>query len=251
MKIHVLNCATIQLYLPSIEVATCCLLVESSDGLMLVDTGLGTRDHIEPSRGVRVLKSLTRAFGLPEETAVNQITGLGYTPSEVRHIVITHLHVDHAGGLPDFPDATVHVFRTEFETAMSQGSLRRLVYIPDHWAHGPNWRVHDGERTIEWFGFPSLPVLELPRLRAQLVPLPGHTRGHCGVAVGDGSQWVLHCGDAVAMDALKTRPGSIAARMLGPHFPRLRVLSENDAVNVRLMPAHVRTSGIPALSSAG
>ena len=69
MNTHVLNCATIHLYLPPIEVATCCLLVESSDGLILIDTGLGTRDHSEPSTGLRILRRLTRAFGLPEETA--------------------------------------------------------------------------------------------------------------------------------------------------------------------------------------
>jgi glyoxylase-like metal-dependent hydrolase (beta-lactamase superfamily II) len=251
MNAHVLNCATIRLYLPPIEVASCCLLVESSDGLILVDTGLGTRDHSAPSAGLWILKGLTRAFGLLDETAVNQIAGLGYSPSEVRHIVMTHLHIDHAGGLGDFPSATVHLFKPELETAMSAGPLRGLAYVSDHWAHGPNWRVHEEQKAVDWFGFPSLPVVELADLDVLLVPLPGHTRWHCGVAVGDGSQWILHCGDAVALGALQTRPSSIAALPLGPHFPRLRELSENRAKTVLLMPAHVRTSRIPVLDSPG
>lgn len=250
MNVRVLNCATIRLYLPSIEVATCCLLVESSEGLILIDSGVGTQDHIKPAKSVRILKRLTRAFGSPEETAVKQITRLGYSPVEVRHIVMTHLHIDHAGGLPDFPGATVHVFRPEFETAMSAGALRGLVYNSDHWAHGPNWRVYDGANAIDWFGFRSLPVLEDSSLRVLLVPLPGHTRGHCGVAIGDESHWILHCGDAVAMDALQTKPGSLPARLLGPHFPQLHELTQCHAEKVRVMPAHVRANKVPVLSDA-
>lgn len=251
MDAHVLNCATIRLYLPAIEVATCCLLVESNDGLILIDTGVGTQDHFEPAKGMRIAKRLTRTFGSPEETAVNQIARLGYSPAEVRHIVMTHLHIDHAGGLADFPDATVHVFRTELETATSTGALRGLVYISDHWAHGPNWQVHDWANAIDWFGFQSLPALEDRSLKVLFVPLPGHTRGHCGVAVGDGSQWILHCGDAVAMDALQARPGSIPARLLGPHYPQLHDLAQHHAENVQLIPAHVRANKIPVLTSAG
>ena len=240
MKVHVLNCATIQLFLPAIEVATCCLLVESGESLILVDTGVGTQDHIEPTTRMRVLKKLTRAFGSVEEAAANQIARLGYSPTEVDHIVMTHLHFDHAGGLPDFPEATVHVFRTEFESAMSAGVLQGVVYCADHWAHGPNWRLHDEATAVKWFGFRSITVLEQSALKVLFVPLPGHTRGHCGVAIGGGSRWILHCGDAVAMDALKTRPGSIPARLLGPQFPQLHQLAQDHAEEVRLIPAHVR-----------
>ena len=250
MNVRVLNCATIRPYIPPIEVATCCLLAESDDGLILIDTGLGTKDHLEPAKVIRVLKRLSRAFGSLEETAVTQLAGLGHSPAEVRHIVMTHLHVDHAGGLPDFPDAVVHVFAAELETAMSAGALRGLVYISDHWAHGPKWLVHDGASTTDWFGFRVLPVLENSSIKVFLVPLPGHTRGHCGVLVGDGNQWLLHCGDAIAMDALRTRPGSIPARLLGLNFRRLHELAYH-VKEVQLIPAHVRADKLPVLSTAG
>jgi glyoxylase-like metal-dependent hydrolase (beta-lactamase superfamily II) len=250
MNVHLLNCATIRLYLPSIEVATCCLLVEGSEGLILVDTGVGTRDHFEPAWGMRIVKRFTHMFGSPEETAVNQVIRLGYSPAEVRHIVVTHLHLDHAGGLPDFPNATVHVFKTELETAISAGVLRGFFYISDHWAHGPNWRVHYGMTAVDWFGFRSMPVLDDPSVKVLLVLLPGHTRGHCGVAVGDGSNWVLHCGDTIAMDALEKEPGSVPARLLGPHFPQLHKLAQRHG-QVQLIPAHLRANKVPSLGIAG
>ncbi|WP_197673995.1 MBL fold metallo-hydrolase [Micromonospora narathiwatensis] len=47
----------------------------------------------------------------PHETAVRQIERLGHSPADVRHIVVTHLHRDHTGGLADFPAARVHPAR--------------------------------------------------------------------------------------------------------------------------------------------
>ena len=72
MEVHVQNCATMGLPFPRIDIATCCLLAESDGGLVLVDTGLGTRDYHDPARGVRALRRLTRTFGSPDQTAVSQ-----------------------------------------------------------------------------------------------------------------------------------------------------------------------------------
>src|SRR5689334_21613607 len=80
-----------------------CLLVETErDGLVLVDTGFGTRDvsgHSGLSRTFRTLAGPTLSH---DETAVAQVTALGYKPSDLKHIVVTHLDLDHAGGIGDF-----------------------------------------------------------------------------------------------------------------------------------------------------
>jgi glyoxylase-like metal-dependent hydrolase (beta-lactamase superfamily II) len=172
-----------------------CLLVEQADGLVLIDTGFGLDDM----RNTRQLGTIFNAFFSPQareaETAIEQVRALGHQPDDVRRIVVTHLDVDHAGGLPDFPGADVHVLARELDAAMSPGLLERERYVKAHWAHGPKWVRHDpdGDR---WLGFESVRVLGADD-DILLVPLYGHTRGHAGVAVkrADGS-WLLHCGDA-------------------------------------------------------
>ena len=171
-----------------------CLLIEADDGLVLVDTGYGIEDARNP-RQLGPSAKLTRARPSIEEAALTQVEGLGFAAGDVRHIVITHLDPDHSGGLPDFPDAEVHVFEPELRAAMNPGFRERPRYLAPHWRHGPNWVEHavDGD---EWKGFESVRVL--PHLDADvlLVPLPGHTAGQTGVAIDEGDGWLLHCADA-------------------------------------------------------
>jgi glyoxylase-like metal-dependent hydrolase (beta-lactamase superfamily II) len=175
-----------------------CLLVETRDGLALVDTGLGTAD-VEDPRG-RLGGAFSAIMGAPllrEETALAQVARLGFHRSDVRHLLPTHLDLDHAGGLSDFPDATVHLFEREHEAAYAPRSfLERERYRPMQLAHGPKWRlVETGGET--WFGFESVRAIGGTDDEVLIVPLVGHTRGHCGIAVrGEGGRWVLHAGDA-------------------------------------------------------
>jgi glyoxylase-like metal-dependent hydrolase (beta-lactamase superfamily II) len=114
-----------------------CLLIESErDGLVLVDTGLGLRDVRRPRpRLDGTFLSIMRLPLREEETAVRQIERLGYRASDVRHIVLTHLDFDHAGGLEDFPDATVHVLEAEHHAAAGSrsGFVARGRYRPMQW----------------------------------------------------------------------------------------------------------------------
>lgn len=177
-----------------------CWLIEARRGLLLVDTGVGAADLAEVGRRLgRWFELLVRPRPEPLATAIQQVRHLGFRPEDVRDIVVTHLDLDHAGGLPDFPGARVHVFRPEYEAAMAPAGVKeRSRYRPVHWAHGPRWEVHDlaGER---WFGFESVRALGGegdPDEEVLLVPLPGHSRGHSAVAARDGNGWVLHAGDA-------------------------------------------------------
>lgn len=202
MHIHHLSCGTLcpvagRLVNDTGSLVCHCLLVELEDGLMLVDTGLGLADMSEGARRVgRMFHSLLRPVHDAGATAVAHVRRLGYSAHDVRHIVLTHLDLDHAGGLTDFPDATVHVLDDEYLAAMAPVGLNeRMRYRPAQIAHGPRWqryRVEGGG----WRGFPC--VRELVGLPPEvlLVPLPGHSRGHAGVAVQCGARWLLHCGDA-------------------------------------------------------
>ncbi len=173
-----------------------CLLIEANDGLVLVDTGFGMEDARNPRQLGVLFAALMNPRPEVATTALTQIEALGFAAGDVKHIIATHLDLDHAGGLPDFPDAEVHLFAPELEAALHPKLDERLRYIGGaHWKHNPRWVKH-GAGGDDWFGFGSVRIL--PDLDAEvlLVPLLGHSRGHTGVAVNTDEGWLLHCGDA-------------------------------------------------------
>jgi glyoxylase-like metal-dependent hydrolase (beta-lactamase superfamily II) len=204
--IHHLNCGTMcprgaRLLagegglLASARLVCHCLLVEGAEGLVLVDTGFGLADTRNPRQLGAAFTAIVRPRADSAETATTQIRALGMQPEDVRHIITTHLDLDHAGGLPDFPDAEVHLLGSELDAALNPGWRERTRYIAAHWAHGPRWMRHraGGE---DWFGFSSVRILPGSDAEILLIPLPGHTVGHTGVAIKQADGWLLHCGDA-------------------------------------------------------
>lgn len=204
MIVRKMNCGTMRprgagVFAPQLSSTPCnCLLIETEGRLILVDSGLGTADMLEPGRLGRSNLILNAQRDLAQ-TAVRQIEGLGFLPEDVESIVCTHLDRDHAGGLPDFPRARVHVLEKELDAALNPETRgERDRYRSCHFEHGPEWVTYhtDPDPADEWYGMDC--IRELPGLPGSilLVPLQGHTRGHCGVAVETAEGWLLHCGDA-------------------------------------------------------
>lgn len=195
MKVHHLNCGTMRPYgTPAIVCHV--LLVETDNGLVLVDSGHGTQDCADPARRVGPTRVVFRPALDPAEAAVRQIERLGFRRDDVRHIVVTHFDMDHIGGIADFPEAQIHVTAAEAFGALRRPALKEKVrFRPAQWAHGPKLVEHqpDGEK---WRGFAAAKELSDIAPGIVLVSLPGHTRGHACVAVDAGHRWVLHCGDA-------------------------------------------------------
>jgi len=175
-----------------------CLLVETNDGLVLVDTGFGLRDVRNPrSRLSAFFLAMLSPDFREDMTAARQVERLGFAISDVRHIALTHLDFDHAGGLDDFPEAHVHMLRQERDSAvLRQTWLDRQRYRPQQWNYRHNWIMHTGLAGDRWCGFDNVCTGRgLPEGIA-LVPLIGHTRGHAGVAVRGDHGWKLLAGDA-------------------------------------------------------
>ncbi len=207
MRIHHLNCGSFCPHgrrlingegglLERASVVCHCLLIEAGDGLVLVDTGFGMEDARNPRQLGVLFGAMMRPRPEVATTALAQIEALGFAAGDVKHIVATHLDLDHAGGLPDFPEAEVHVFAPELQAALHPRLDERLRYIGGaHWKHSPRWIEH-GAGGDDWFGFGSVRILPDLDTEVLLVPLLGHSRGHTGVAVKTAEGWLLHCGDA-------------------------------------------------------
>lgn len=229
------------------------LLVESRDGLVLVDTGLGLEDVKQPKKRLgRPFVTIARPRLREEQTAVRQIERLGFRRSDVKHVVVTHLDLDHAGGIVDFPDAQIHVHADEHAAATKPATFgERHRYRKVHFAHGPRWRLHS-EGGEDWLGFASVRAVSDD---VRLVPLPGHTRGHSAVAVrapeGSGVEWFLHCGDAYffhgEIGQVPWCPPALAAyqRLVAvenkkrvANLERLRELYRDRGARVRMFSSH-------------
>ena len=186
-----------------------CLLVETAAGLVLVDTGYGLRDVADPKgRLSRFFLLLLRPEFREEMTAVRQIERLGFDPADVRHIVLTQLGFDHAGGLDDFPHAAVHLLERERAAAEARETqLDQRRYRPQQWSTRGNWRAYSSGEGEPWFGFDCVRALEGVGEEIYLVPLVGHTLGHAGVAVKSDGRWLLHAGNAyLHRDELEVAP---------------------------------------------
>ncbi len=224
MRVHHLNCGAMQPYGGALwdgrtpgfgpSVLAChCLLIESdgggdgdSDGgLTLVDTGVvSSNPTADRARHSPLFKTVDRLDLDPMQSAAARIRELGHDPTRVRHIVMTHLDFDHAAGLPDFPDATVHLSATEARHAQHPlGPVAQNRYRPAQWAAIRHWRTY-AAYPDSWLGLPAARLDGVPG-EVLLVSLPGHTKGHCGVAIrtgqtdggGGGTSWLLHAGDAI------------------------------------------------------
>ena len=233
------------------------LLVETNDRLVLVDTGIGLDDVRSPGRRLGSgFVAMMRAKLSEDATAIRQVERLGFSPKDVRDIAVTHLDLDHAGGLPDFPEARVHLHKKERDAALARKTLKEKErYKPCHFEHGPKWEAHE-EGGDKWFGFDSVKAVADDIL---LIPMPGHSRGHSCIAVkappGSDVEWLLHCGDAYFHCSEKTdaRAAPFALRAFQAAIAnddgqrranarRLRELhASEDGKKVKIFSAHCAT----------
>ena len=207
-RVHHLNLGAMQPYggalfdgrasiLAPAELACHCLLLETEAGLVLIDTGVTSRDAAEAARRHSPMFLAADRIRLdPAESAVAQVRARGHDPAAVANIVMTHLDFDHAAGLADLPAARVHLSSRESAAARMRDSAKaQQRYRPGQWGEEGRWTTY-ARFNRDWHG---LPATELDGLGPDilLVSLPGHTEGHCGVAVRTEDGWLLHAGDAI------------------------------------------------------
>lgn len=122
-----------------IQLGMRCLLVEHDDGLVLVDTGLGNKESEKFSAIYGVNNSAAGGRTWLEAS----LQSLGHRPDDVRLVINTHLHFDHAGGntwvdeggavRPTFPNARYVVQRGELDYATHTNERTAASYFPHNW----------------------------------------------------------------------------------------------------------------------
>jgi N-acyl homoserine lactone hydrolase len=169
--------------------------LEHPEGVIVVDTGETARVAASGyfPRWSPFFRFAVREQVEPDEEIGPQLRRLGIGASDVRWVVMTHLHTDHAGGLHHFPDNEILVSRTEMEYAAGlRGRLRGYVNKP--W---PEWLDPTlvNLPPVEFGPFPaSLPLTQAGDVT--LVPVPGHSPGQLAVVVDEGDHSVFLAGDS-------------------------------------------------------
>ncbi|MDR2248307.1 MBL fold metallo-hydrolase [Acinetobacter sp.] len=179
------------------EIVCHCLLVETDRGLVLIDTGFGLQDYLHMQQRLgSLVKRLGKIESNLEFSAIQQIQKLGFHPKDVQHIFVTHLDFDHAGGISDFPHATVHVLAAEYNAAQLPNFKGKLRYRTNQYNHHRYWNFIEYQQGEKWFNLEKVKGFPLFQDEILMIPLLGHSAGHCGIAIKQQNQWLLFCGDA-------------------------------------------------------
>lgn len=165
-------------------------LIDHGEGPILVDTGETARVHdrgYHPSWHPFYRRAVQFSVHRDEEIGP-QLRALGVSPRDVRQVVLTHLHTDHAGGLMDLTGSTTWVAGAELRRATGMGG-RVQGYLPHRW---PRWW---SPRPVQFENRPVGPFgssMSLTRTGDVLViPTPGHTPGHLSVLVSGSPSYLL------------------------------------------------------------
>src|SRR5262249_5666652 len=169
------------------------LAIEHRRGVIGVDTAHGAR-LLQTGKSLHPFVRWEVKFRIdPEEEIGPQLRRLGITPRDVKRVVLTHLHMDHDGGLAHFPNTEILVASGELRTA-SGWAGRIRGYLPDRW---PSWF---DPVPLELLDEPFGSFTRSRRLTRDgeliAVATPGHTADHISVLVQDADTTFILAGDA-------------------------------------------------------
>jgi glyoxylase-like metal-dependent hydrolase (beta-lactamase superfamily II) len=212
-----------------IPLALRCLLVEHPDGLVLVDTGVGDKDDAR-FRDIYGIENQGSNGGTRLDDGLAE---LGFSAGDIKLVVNTHLHFDHAGGNtrlagaagplldtgefgaePAFPNATFVVQRGELEFARHTNERTRASYIPRNFepvSVANRWKLFNGDGDV------------VPGIAVRLTP--GHVPHHQSIIVRNGGETAVFLADLIPTTAHLPLPW-----IMGYDLEPLRTLESKRAL---------------------
>ena len=234
-------------------------VIEHAKGLLLFDTGQDrasvTDDAYFPGGFPGIVYDRLARFQIGEDDTLDaQLASLGYSPAEVDTVIVSHLHQDHIGGIPQLSNADLLVTAAEWAqlTGLSpeaRGLLREHIDIP-----GARWRHVSFDPSTDATLGPFTESLDVMGDGSViLLPTPGHTPGSISLLVRRRAlPPLLLVGDLTYQAALLERrqlPGVGDRSQLAKATDKVLALAERMPGLV-ILPAHDPTAAQRLLDSA-
>ena len=178
-------------------------LVVHERGPVLIDCGAHPALAVDPVARLGPQAEMSAVVMSATEDVSSRLGSVGLSTGQVEHVVLTHLHYDHCGGLSALPSATAYVQASERAFAAQPPVYQRPAYVELDWMNHRNWRELDGE--FDLFDDGSI----------RIIPTPGHTPGHQSVLVRVRGRTLLVVGDA-AYHPAKMRERKLPAYLWNP-----------------------------------
>jgi N-acyl homoserine lactone hydrolase len=172
-------------------------------GNVLLDTGAHPSLRTSPRARLGDAADTFDLVLAETDTVPAKLAEIGLKPEDISHVVMSHLHFDHAGGLYALPHAQILVQREELAFARNPPIYQRAIYLPEDFELNLNWQLLDGEHDI--FGDGLL----------KIIPTPGHTKGHQSLLVQLPTRPLFLLADAAYLIA-KMRARALPAVLWSP-----------------------------------
>jgi N-acyl homoserine lactone hydrolase len=212
------------------------VVVETSAGLVLLDTGINAAALADPATLTEIYGAGMHPWGPDGDPLAVALKQVGFAVSDISLAAISHLHLDHSGGIPLLADAGVSVAiqRSELDYGLqraSAGTERAVAFLGEDYTRSDiRWNTLDGEAELA----PGVSVISTP----------GHTPGHMSfrVDLAQTGTWIFAADAADLSENLFERIpcGSVAEPEDAPRAKASvnLLMDEGDRLDARVIPGH-------------
>jgi glyoxylase-like metal-dependent hydrolase (beta-lactamase superfamily II) len=218
---------------PPVETSINAYLVNTGTKLVLIDSGAAN------------------LFGPTLGKLLISLKGAGYTPEQIDEIYITHMHIDHVGGVTSgdkavFPNATIRAAKAEGEFWLSQANMDKAPAEFKDFFKGAMAAMKPYTSANKYKPFEGADVELVPGIHA--IATPGHTPGHTVYSVESKGEKLVVCGDLMHVAAVQFPDPSVTiqfdsdSKAAAPQ--RKKIYADAAAKGYYLAFAHVSFPGI-------